>query len=705
MPEKDIEEPRVKKWRFPGTINNPESIIQNPESRIQNPESRIQKYLNKKPFFFLPGILLITTLIYFQTLFNDFVSMDDYLFVTENPYIRGFNFENILYNFSHPTGGHFQPITQLTYMLDYLLGGYEPFMYHLSSFIYHLINIILVFYLTRLIFKRNDISFLVAFIFAIHPLNTATVCWTATRNGIIFLFFYLLSLSHYNNYLTKGYKRKHILFTFLFFIFAVLSKSAAISLPLLMFLFDYYYKRKISIRLLAEKIPFLMISVLGGLGAIWAAKELGSFHLSKAPITIADKFFIINTSFLFYIYKTIAPIQLVNMHFLPTKVNGYLPFEFYIAPVINLIIFINLFLIKIRKREFIFGFGFYVITIVLFLQLIQVGGTFTSERYAYLPNLGLFMLLGLIYIRLKESSPDFTFPVNTIFNLALLFLSFFYMYQTWNRVKIWKNGECLFTDYINKEPGFEYGYWAGSCFYLHAGRYDESEKDINKAVELSPYDSRCRYQRGILKSILTKYESAIKDFNVAIGADSTYAKAYSARAYAELMLGKYNECINDYQKALKIDEGTRPAECYFFLGTAKINISDFMGAVEAFDKAIALKYDTLEQVYYNRGNANKNQKKYEEAIKDYTQAIAHNEAYKEAFNNRGICHYQLKRYNLAIADFTKAIEIDNEFADACNNRGNSYYFINDLSRACQDWEAAYNKGYFKALTHIKKYCN
>lgn len=660
----------------------------------------------EKPVAVLAFIFSFTLIIYAHTFTNGFVSMDDYLFVTENPYIEGFTIDNLKHNFSHPTGGHFQPITQLTYMIDHLIGGLNPFIYHLTSLLIHLLNIALVYFLIIRLFKNKTTGFIVAFLFAIHPLSVETVCWTATRNGLVFTSFYLLALIMYVKYLKESFGIKYLLISFLLACISILSKSAGITIPFTLILVDLLYERKVTVRSIVEKLPFLALSVFGGLGAIWAARELGSMNINPLSFNLLDRFFIINSSFLLYILKIVFPIGLKNMYFLPGKTDSLLPFFFYISPVINIFLFVLAFLKRKSIKDAVFGFLFYLLTISIFLQFVQIGGTFASERYAYLPNIGIFIVVAIIFRTINEAQENANLQFSKILiTLVIAGMSIFFAIQTWNRVKVWEDGETLFTDYIEKEPNYEYGYWARSGYYLRAGNFDAARKDIEKAVSISPFDVRCRYQHGFIRNLFMEYDSAIVDFNIAIAGDSLYAKAYKSRAYSRLKTGQYEQCIEDYEKALALDSELRDANCFFMRGNAKLQIGKYESAISDFDTAIELKYDTIYQIYYNRGNAKKNLNLFQEAIIDYSQAIANHSDYFEAYNNRGICSYYIKDYNAAISDFSKAIMLANEYADAYNNRGNAYYFIEDLENACNDWQQAYNLGYFKALTRINKYCN
>ncbi|MBI4648975.1 MAG: hypothetical protein HY738_20890, partial [Bacteroidia bacterium] len=233
--------------------------------------------IKKRQFFLFIPILILAALVFQKTLnYNLLDIWDDQFNVTNNAKIKSITPQNLTTIFSSQHLAHYQPFKLLTYAFIYFISGDNPMPFHLTNLIFHLVNIILVFHLVYLLSNSRFTSFITGILFSVHPMFVETVCWVSGLNNILCAFFYILSLILYICYIKNGTKPKYLLLTFLFFICALLSKSLAVTLPLVLLVIDFYYNRRLNFRLIIEKIPFLVLSFLFGLIAILAAYNFGS---------------------------------------------------------------------------------------------------------------------------------------------------------------------------------------------------------------------------------------------------------------------------------------------------------------------------------------------------------------------------------------------------------------------------------------------
>jgi protein O-mannosyl-transferase len=180
---------------------------------------------NSKKIACVIVILIITLASFFPVLKNDFTNWDDTGYVTENNIIRSVslvNLKSIFFSFSMT---HYHPVTILSYLLEYQFFRLNPFNYHLTNFILHLLNCLLVFWMIYLLSGSIFISGLTALLFGIHPLQVESVAWISERKNLLYAFFFLGALISYLYYLRKDEKTKYFFLCLGFFILSLLSKS------------------------------------------------------------------------------------------------------------------------------------------------------------------------------------------------------------------------------------------------------------------------------------------------------------------------------------------------------------------------------------------------------------------------------------------------------------------------------------------------
>lgn len=210
---------------------------------------------NYRQYYLLAGILLLTVLLYSNSLDSEFINYDDNVYITGNNYIKNFSaegFTDIIKAYSKDE----LPLTLISFTIDYKFFGLNPVPYHIENLIFHLINILLVFLLIKKLSKRPVVALIASLLFAIHPLRTESVVWSAERKDMLVTLFFLSSVIFYINYITSGYKLKWLIFSLILSMLAILSKFTALTIPFVLFLADYYYSRKFTLKVILEKIPF-----------------------------------------------------------------------------------------------------------------------------------------------------------------------------------------------------------------------------------------------------------------------------------------------------------------------------------------------------------------------------------------------------------------------------------------------------------------
>lgn len=700
--------------------------------------SNTYKYVNIshnrwKIFFYLAVIVFVNVFIYSGSFENGFLPyLDDGKLIINNPLVKDISLEGIKNIFTEKVYGLYHPLTTLSWAIEYHYKGNDPWIYHLSNLLLHILNSIIVYLIIKKLTKKHESGFFVALFFAIHPLHIESVVWLSERKDVLYSFFFLYSILVYQNYLANTAKNKWLALSLLLFLFSVLSKSAAVVLPVVLLLFDYYYKRKITIKLIVEKIPFFVVSILFGIINILTQKSDEFLTDISQTYNFPERILLITYSISFYIVKLFIPINLSVKYFYPVKINGLLPYNYYFSILfIALLIFIFIKL-KQYRREMIFSLGFFFITIGLVLKIIPTGNDIVSDRYTYIPYIGLMFLVFYIVDSILKGKQMLKIITIIVIILVGILLSNF----SKQRVKIWKNEETIWTDVINKNPKSPVAYNERGQAYLNMNLLDKALFDFNKAIELNPNFALAYFKRGILQNKNNKYKEAIKDYDESIRIDNSNPEAYVNRGKCYALLKMDAKALFDFDKAILLDENQTTA--YNNKGIVLASQNKYKVAIQNFTKSISLNPYQID-AYVNRGFANYKTGNFEKAKLDLNKVFDNNSGNEQfmyilaqceyrttnhekslkllsrlidksalnlkAIYLRAIIYAKNDNYNKAIADFTSIINLNPNFSDAYLNRGNSYFFLNDIENACKDWNKAKNLGNKNAGEMLGKYCN
>src|SRR4030095_2339305 len=185
-------------------------------------------------------ILLFTGICFFPMLKNHLTNWDDEYYVVQNALLPGPDWAGI---FSKPVVSNYHPITIATLAANYSMTGLDASSYLISNLLLHLINTGLVFYFIWLISgKKLWVAAFSAIVFGIHPMHVESVAWVSERKDLLYTLFFLLSLIQYLYFLNNK-SNKNLIYCFIFFALSILSKPAAIILPFILVLLDYWYDR------------------------------------------------------------------------------------------------------------------------------------------------------------------------------------------------------------------------------------------------------------------------------------------------------------------------------------------------------------------------------------------------------------------------------------------------------------------------------
>jgi tetratricopeptide (TPR) repeat protein len=564
----------------------------------------------------MAALLLLTFIVYGNGLNGHLLNFDDVEYFSNYPEVLKLTWHNVIKYFSGYYVIMYQPLPVLSFALNYHFSGLHTFPMHLLNLFFHLANIILVFSLIKKISDRFDVSFIVAVLFALHPMNVEAVTWISARSSGMYTCFYLAALSFYVDYLKKDLRWKYIALSFLFFILSLLSKAQAVTLPIVLLVFDYYYKRKlISFKTIAEKIPFFLLAVLFGI--ITLSDTDTQSNITKGMMvnySPVDTFFLICYSFIFYIYKLLLPLSLSAVYVYPPKENGWLPLLYYAAPAILACILVLIYKWR-HKRFVIFGAALFLITISLNVQIIPSRLFIVTERYAYFPYIGLYFILAMLYVEISGSrkwKKGFLWGITIS---AMVFSVIIY-----GRNSVWASDIPFMTDVIEKNPEVPYLYRAyGNRGHaqMEAKNYPDAITDFSEAIRLKPDDWSSYFNRGLCYVNIQNLQEGIADYNRAIEKGGKYFIVYSNRALAKSNAKDYKGAIADCNEAIKLDSSQY--DIYNTKAVSEFALNDTVGVERDLKRAVDLN-PSFDLGFKNLGNLYYQTRRFDEACKEWRSA-------------------------------------------------------------------------------------
>ena len=451
----------------------------------------------KKPHGNIPVVILIavslaaaTFGVYWQALSNGFV-WDDTPYLLQNRHVQGgLTLNSTKWAFTSMERCNWHPLTWISTMLDYRLFGHSPSGYHLVNVLFHIANSILL--MTLLIRMTGSVwrSGFVAALFALHPLHVESVAWVAERKDVLSTFFMFLTMLAYLRYAKRPNWSSYLLVALLFAM-GLMAKPMLVTLPIVLLLLDYwplgrFTKRQPVAKLVWEKVPLLMLSAAAS--AITYIAQQRSHAL--APYSLGLRIENALVSYTIYIIKMVWPSGLA-VHY-PFPEHGIPAWEVIGSCVI--LAAISLTAIKARNRHpyLLWGWLWFLITLVPVIGFVQVGAQSMADRYTYIPLIGLFVAVAWVAprsIRVLAPAVIVAFMVCTVF-----------------QVNYWKNDETLFRRVVAVTSGDAMAYNYLGVTLAMKGEMKQAEDNFSKALAADPKNVAAHVNMGEL--LLEKKDKA-----------------------------------------------------------------------------------------------------------------------------------------------------------------------------------------------------
>lgn len=456
------------------------------------------------------AVVLLTLSAHLGGLQGQFVEWDDTTHITQNPAIRALTPENLWVMFTQPIAKLYIPLTWLSFALDYQIWGRDPFGYHFTNLVLHLANTALVIVLAHTLLRDRlrhsaPAALLAGAVFGVHPLRVESVAWATERKDVLFALFFLLALIAYLYWLRRGQRRLYW-WAFALFVASALSKPAAVTLPGVLLLVDFFWAKRNALR---EKIPFFVVSILIGMATFVAqASGEGQTVATTGAIPVWARAGLVGYCSLFYVQKFVWPLRLSAIY--PTfDEMGWTPWV-AIGWLLALAL-VTAVIVALRRRAplLLASWLFYLVTLSPTIGLVPVGIHVVADRFSYMPLLGLALPLGIGLALAARRARVLTAC------FILLLLSGWAL-QTARRTAVWANTETLFHSVLREYPNCLPAHVNLTVWYTSQKRFDEAIAHGQRAVQIAPEGLRGRKNLAYALINAGRHRQAIRVLRVPV---------------------------------------------------------------------------------------------------------------------------------------------------------------------------------------------
>ena len=549
----------------------------------------------------------ITWFVFGQTVHHQFVTYDDPQYVYANPDVSaGVSLPGIIWAFTHTIAGNWHPLTTISHMLDCQLYGLDPAGHHFTNVLFHTIAVVLLFLVLQQMTGSLWRSAFVAALFAIHPLHVESVAWISERKDVLSAVFFMLTLSAYARYVRAPSVTSYLLLLLLFAL-GLMSKPMLVTVPFVLLLLDYWPLGRITHarspralerqpasrsqwrvirRLVAEKVPLFVLSALSS-AATFVAQLRTAGKMEQLPF--AWRLSNTAVSYVAYICQMFWPVRLAAFYPHP---NDQLRL-WQVVLAIAFLIAVTLLTIHWRKeRPYIFtGWFWYLGMLVPVIGLVQAGEQARADRYTYLPQIGLYVLItwGIADLmtsmmtrgsrsqplttgwqspvrgarkspahspRARESNPGIGYQASCAAIAAAIILSL--SWRTFVQTSYWKNSEVLWNHTLAVTSDNDVAHYNLGYFFLQRGDSDSAISRFETALQIRSRNSAAHYNFGSatiennLANLLAqkgRLNEAVDHYRNAMRLRPDYGDPYLNLGNVLFQQGRMRDAIAQWQKA------------------------------------------------------------------------------------------------------------------------------------------------------------
>ena len=550
------------------------------------------------------ALVLLTVLVYWPVSNNAFINFDDNHYITENAHVRsGLSWDTVKWAFVTNDAANWHPLTWLSHALDCELFGLNPAGHHFMNVLLHALNVVLLFLVLQSLTGFTWRSLIVATLFSVHPLNVESVAWAAERKTLLSTMFFLLAVWAYCSYVRRPSLARYLGVAALF-VLALMSKPQVITFPILLLLLDYWPLRRVRFYttesnptgalpaksgpwLIAEKVPLLALSAVSAVVTL-RAQSAGHAVRTVIEYSLASRVENAVVSYACYIRDVFLPQRLSPIY---PHADGLLE-TWKVLLSAAIVIAISVLAIVARKRApyILFGWLWFLGSLVPMIGLIQVGVQARADRYMYVAVIGILVstIWGASELLARyKLSPAWA---GALFGLIVLALST----AAFNQIGHWRNSETLWTYAIGVTPNNFMAEDNLAQELAHQGRTQEAMVHFQNTLRLYNWGPSDLITFGVYEANHGYASDSIKQYDRALRNTTdpnTRAIALSNMGSAYMDLKDFEHARQSFYQALKFDPNNVPALIGTGLLAQKSGNLDL--AIRQYTKAVSIKPSDL----------------------------------------------------------------------------------------------------------------
>lgn len=511
----------------------------------------------------LLGVLgIIAVALYAPVHNHPFFNLDDYLDIVDNVHVHhGLNWETIRWSFVTTNMANWIPLSWLSFALNYRMFGADPAGHHDVNVLFHALNVLLLFWIVKRATGYTGRSFMVAALFAVHPMNVEAVAWVVELKTLLSTFFFLIALGAYRWYARDPTDKRYSVIALLFAC-GLLAKPQVITFPCVLLLWDYWplqrmlpngasaspplatndFPQRSFSQLVKEKLPLLYLCIVDAMFTVYSQGSVRPGLMPPLSARLKNAVF----SYLLYVKKFFWPAGMAPE--LPHR-GAWLTWWQVLASVVFLLAITALVLANRRYRYLPMGWFWFLGILVPMIGILQPGRQGMADRFGYLPYIGLFIIVcwGVAdWAKQQQVSVAWVAAASTIVLVALSIVTHRQIGFWADNLTLWEHGAATVSNHWVADANI-------GLHLVSRGRLAEAMPYFYRASALAPdegfsnmYIGYEEQQKGHLAEAISRYDHALRDFNLTLEQQALVYKNMAV-AYRDMgNVAKANEC---YAKA------------------------------------------------------------------------------------------------------------------------------------------------------------
>jgi hypothetical protein len=520
-------------------------------------------------------LVLVTLAFYNPIAHNGFTNLDDDIYILDNAHVRaGLTWDTVKWAFTSYDAANWHPLTWLSHALDCQLFKLNPAGPHYVNVLLHAWSAVLLFLLLESATGLTWPAFMVAGLFALHPVNVESVAWAAERKNVLSMIFFLLTLHAYQWYVRRGGGVKRYAVVAALFALGLMAKSEIITLPFVLLLWDYWPLRRVLSSqfsvfrekpaqelsltgafvprsfsfLLLEKVPLLLLSA--GSGVLTLLAQRAGHAVRTLPA--GERWGNALVAYVRYLGKAFWPTRLAVLYPHP---GDSLP-VWEVVGAAAVLLAITVLVIRWRERRYLVtGWLCFLGTLVPVIGIVSVGEQAMADRYAYLPYIGLFVC---VVWSVAEIARDRRISAVWLAVPAVLILATLGVLSR-RQLSYWHDSETLWRHTLSVTERNYMAHGGLARALAKEGRTEAAIAEFNAAESLHAYSFSDMVVLGVYEQTHGQAQDAILQYGRALGAaqdSNSRALSLSCLGSAYMQVGDFKHAEMNYTNALQQNPDT-----------------------------------------------------------------------------------------------------------------------------------------------------